>query len=312
MLLGRGFEPVHPTDINTIALPFSHFPVNSFAVQRTFWQSWGKLRAFDVFLANISNKEKFHLYTNQAGLDFIRLFISHKNCSGFSYLEEGLYSYFTAEKVNNELCPSGSSSVYYKILKHLNFCGRLAGTPKFFTKGYAAVYGLNNESFPEFENRIVLNTDFNLPGKYQKVAGHILAFDAHYEYGHISKAAFEQGIEKVFSYFRQQGINRIWVKYHPEQYANASCLANIRSILAKYKDNLTVDELPQNCCLEYMAADKSSNVNFYVFLSSVGLYAGLAGKKVFSFARFIGDQDQLYQKRIEKLPEVYSRYVEFL
>lgn len=311
-LLGRGFKPILSREINSVELPFTHHPVNSFAVKRKFWESWGKLSGFDAFVHKLTAGEQFHLYTNQTGIAFIQLFMSHSGCAGYSFLEEGVASYYTQSKINNEICPSGSATTFYKVLKYLNFFGRLSDFPQFFSEDYTAVYGISNESFSEFRNRVILDDVLVQGSLASDVEGYVLALDALYEYGSVSKEEFAQALREMFSYFKRKGIGSIRIKYHPEQYANPVFLAAIRSLIEKYRGDVRVTELDPDCILELVAANKANDVTFYVFLSSVGLYAGLCGRKVYSFAHFIGERCSNYKARIENLPPVYKKYVEFL
>ena len=313
LMLGRGFQPDHASsEIRESILPFSHHPVNSFAVERQFWKGWKKIIAFDNYVSNLTGEEHFHIYTNQTGLDFIRLFISHEKCQGFSYLEEGLYSYFPAEKVNLELCPSGDATAFYKLLKRLNFNGRLSSDPVFFSDEYKEAFGISEAVFPGFRNKITLENPFYNSEANNCLNGHIIALDALYEYGVVTKAVYEHAIKKMFLYFEARNIDQVWIKFHPEQYNIAAHLAEIREVVAKYKRGINVKELPQTCLLELIAGNSLGNVEFYVFLSSVGLYAGMCGKKAYSFANFIAEKDNDYSKRIELLPDVFKRHVEFI
>jgi hypothetical protein len=123
----RGFTPAEPADVGMVTVtPFTHYPHSSFPIIRRFWKSWTRLRRFDNFVHQLTRGESFHLYINQTGIDFIRLFMSHGNCRGYSLIEEGLYSYYTFDHVNSVLCPPiGKPSIFYKLLILLNYRGRL-------------------------------------------------------------------------------------------------------------------------------------------------------------------------------------------
>lgn len=123
-MYGRKFQPLAaPLGIEQVELPFTHHPINSFAVARKFWRGWNKLSDFDRFTQNLVGKNSFRLYTNQSGIDFIRLFISHRQCAGFSFLEEGMASYYSLKEMNTEVGPAGNSTVFFKALLLLNFRG---------------------------------------------------------------------------------------------------------------------------------------------------------------------------------------------
>ncbi len=135
---------------------------------------------------------------------------------------------------------------------------------------------------------------------------------ALFEYGKIDKSVYEQAISDMFSYFSLENINHVWIKFHPEQYANSDYLNWIRTIVSKYKRNTVVKELSEDSSLELIAGNKANDVKFYVFLSSVAIYAGLCGREVYSFANFVGKQDDNYKCRINSLPGIFLKYVKFL
>ncbi|MDX5423040.1 MAG: hypothetical protein LPK14_12355 [Hymenobacteraceae bacterium] len=223
-----------------------------------------------------------------------------------------MYSYYIAEKVNTEICPGGSATYFYKLLQYLNFKGRLSQQPFFFAEGYQAAYGVSDDSFPGFRNRTVLGNPFQNDDPAHSIDGHILVLDALLEYGAVTKDAYEAAISKMFSFFEECEVKRIWVKFHPEQYAHNAFLLNIRTIIAKNRGRVEVNELPPHSLLERVAGNKDCTAKFYVFLSSVGLYAALCGRAVYSFANFVGDMDRGYQSRIDSLPAVFKKRVKFL
>ncbi|WP_299825415.1 polysialyltransferase family glycosyltransferase [uncultured Pontibacter sp.] len=313
LLLGRGFKQLYKfSEIKQSIVPFSHHLFDSFAVEKQLWNGWRKLRAFDDYVAQITNSDSFHLYTNQSGTSFIQLFISHRKCSGFSFLEEGMASFYPISKINNEICPAGYATSFYKLLKHLNYFGRLSQNPYFYDEGYDKVYGISEAAFPEFRNKIILDNPFYNSEASNCINGHLIALDALYEYGIVEKAVYVQAIEKMFLYFQKRKVDQIYIKYHPEQYNNATHLQEIRNVVTRYKRGIKVIELSSTCSLELIAGNNLADINFYVFLSSVGLYAGMCGKKANSFATYIGEKDIQFKEKIESLPSVFSKYVKFL
>lgn len=314
LMYGRKFRPLHPpVDMQQVDLPFTHHPVNSFAVKRKFWKGWKKLWMFDLFVKEITSENAFRLYTNQSGIDFIRLFISHKKCKGFSFLEEGLYSYYPINEVNSSLCPAGLSTVAYKILLYLNYKGRLSGEMLFFNHEYEAVYGLQASSFPGFSNQQILANPFLNEGESAGIEGTIFVLDALFEYGKVGRDAYEQGLKSAFDYFKAEGITHVWLKLHPEHCNDLAQQQNIKSMIAEYGKELRIDVLSDEVCLERLAGDRlAEKLNFYIFLSSVGMYASLCNRNAFSFSRFIVERDEQYKQRVQRLPDAFKEKVKFL
>lgn len=314
LMYGRKFKPLHPpVDMQQVDLPFTHHPVNSFAVERKFWKGWKKLSRFDAFVKELTRGDSFKLYTNQTGIDFIRLFISHKKCKGFNFLEEGLYSYYPLDEVNSFLCPAGFSTVAYKVLLYLNYRGRLSGERLFFNFGYEAVYGLQTSSFPGFSNRKILSNPFINEGESAGIEGAMLVLDALFEYGKVSRDVYEQGLKSAFDYFKAEGITHVWLKLHPEHYNTTTQHRNIRNLIAEFGKDVRIDVLPAEVCLERLAGDRQAEkLSFYVFLSSVGMYAALSNRNAFSFALLIAERDEQYKQRVQNLPNAFKEKVKFL
>lgn len=313
LMYGRKFKPLHSlADIQQVDLPFTHHPVNSFAVDRMFWRGWGKLNKFDSFVKKLAKEDKFHLYTNQTGMDFIRLFISHKQCKGYSFLEEGVASYFKLAQVNSEIHPSGSSTVFFRILLKLNFRGRLSPEKWFYNSVYDFVYGLSEDSFPGFERKVILTLPFynsNLMPDY----GHILVLDADPEYGFTSISSVLKALEEGLLYLIGTSVKKLWVKYHPEQASSCKAKQPYEQVFEKYSGKLKIEEVPQHVSLEFVAGNaNNSKTVFYVFLSSSGLYAGLCGREVYSFASYMYRFDPQYEQRVQRLPDAFKENVKFL
>lgn len=313
LMYGRKFVPLDPpAAIQHVDLPFSHHPINSFAVERVYWKGWKKLRKFDVFVQELTNGDKFKLYTNQTGIDFIRLFISHRQCRGFSFLEEGVASYYTLKKINTEICPSGSSTGFFKLLLLLNFRGRLSLEKCFYDSGYEHAYALSDASFPGFERKVKLPFPFhnNLP---MPEYGYILVLDATAEYGVTSVESALHALEETLQFLIKKGISMLWVKYHPDQANSEKVKKLYEHVFQRHSEFLIIEEVSQHVSLEFLAGNvNNSTTVFYIFLSSVGLYAGLCGREVYSFASYIAKHDEQYKQRVLRLPDAFKEKVKFL
>lgn len=314
-LYGRKFRPEQTElAVSEYDVPFTHYPINSFAVERKFWKSWAKLRKFDAFVEQVTQGSWFKFYTNQTSIDFIRLFLKHKRCKGFSILEEGLYSYHTLHEINSELCPPvGKPSFFFRLLHYVNFWGRLELQKLYLDTRYNNVFGITEAAFPEFERKVVLPFPFKQVKEEGIEEMAVLVFDSFLEYGTVAFDVFDNALEKAFSYFEKKGVKKVWVKYHPEQYATALNMKKARDLIDCHKSKVKVQELPKSISLERMASDSSiPKLTFYIFLSSAGLYAALCGRTTRSFAKFIADQDHAYRKRLETTPKVFKDLIQLI
>ncbi|WP_377482949.1 hypothetical protein [Pontibacter toksunensis] len=240
------------------------------------------------------------------------MFISHKNCKGFSLLEEGIASYYTLDKVNTEICPSGNSTDFFKILLFLNYRGRLTPQKWFYDTGYEHVYGMSEASFPGFERKVRLPFPFynNLP---MPGFGHILVLDATAEYGVTTLKSTLSALAEALQYVAKRGVGKLWVKYHPDQANSVDTRKRYEQVFKEHSQFLKVEEVPQHVSLEFVAGNtNNTGTVFYVFLSSVGLYAGLCGRKVYSFASCMYRFDLQYEQRVQRLPDVFKENVKFL
>ncbi|TPE44708.1 hypothetical protein [Pontibacter mangrovi] len=312
-MYGRKFVPESDSlGIKHITVPYVQQPVNSFAVEKRFWKGWAKLHGFNKLIEQLIGKSEYHVYTHQTGMDFIRMFMSHKQCSGFSLIEEGVVSYLTLDKVNKELRPVGKATWRYEALKWVNYWGRLSFTIRFFDPGYAHAFGLSPSSFPGFPRKKLLplaieNAADELPYK------HVLVLDASVENKLTTAESMQMALKKTLDWLEKNGVRELWVKYHPEQVEKPASSVLYKDIFASYESRITIREIPQQVCLELLAGSQElKELTFYVFVSSVGIYAAMCGRKVYSFANFIAEADENYHKIIGNLPGLFSESVTFV
>lgn len=312
-MYGRRFEANSPNpSIKSITIPYTQQPVNSFAVDKRFWKGWGKLRDFNKLIEQLIGKSTYHVYTHQTSMDFIRMFMSHKQCTGFSLIEEGVVSYLTLDKVNNELRPVGKATWRYEALKWINYWGQLSFPIRFFAPDYTHAYGLSSYSFPGFARKEVLpmavdNVAEELPYK------HILVLDASAENKLTSTESMQAALTQAMEWLVKEGVDELWVKYHPEQLAKPQSYNTYKDVFASFENRIHVRELPQQVCLELLAGNQElKGLTFYVFVSSVGIYAAMCGRKVYSFANFILQTDENYSKTMKNLPELFNESVTFV
>ena len=312
-IYGRKFWPLAaPVDIEQVNLPFTHHPTNSFALARKFWRGWRKLAAFDQFVQSLAGEGCFKLYTNQTGIDFIRLFISHRRCAGFSFLEEGMASFYSLWQMNTEVGPAGSSTIFFKTLLLLNFRGRLSPGKWFYDSSYDHAYGVSEASFPDFQRKVLLPFPFYNDSP-MPAYNRILVLDATAEYGVTSVKAMLAALEEALQYLAKRGSGKLWVKYHPDQANFDGVKRQYEQVFARYAGRLTIEEMPQYICLELVAGNAyNTQTAFYVFLSSVGIYAAQCGREVHSFASYIARLDEQYAQRVQRLPAVFREKVKFL
>ncbi|GAA4433040.1 hypothetical protein GCM10023188_22020 [Pontibacter saemangeumensis] len=142
---------------------------------------------------------------------------------------------------------------------------------------------------------------------------HILVLDATAEYGVTSVKNMLCALEKGLQQLVERGVEKLWVKYHPDQANFVEVKRLYKEVFDRCSELLSIQELPQHISLEFVAGNElNSQTVFYIFLSSVGIYAAQCGREVYSFASFVSALDQEYAQRVQRLPDAFREKVKFL
>jgi len=250
--------------------------------------------------------ETFHCYTPHTYFDFAHFIVSHPQCLGFSYIEEGLTSYYQLSEVDDAYEP-WQFVRRVKFLRRLLFGKRLVPEIAFFREGYAKAYGFCDTSFPEWERKITIGIDQLFPKLESAPCEHppLLVFDALVEWKRTSLSSFCRALKKFLDACVQDGITELQYKLHPGQDEQGSVLV-IREMMQAYK-NIKVTELPASVCLEDLF--ESFRLKVFVFNSASGLYAALAGQCVYSLNPFVMCEDPTYGTTVDSLPSIYTSLV---
>ncbi len=183
-----------------------------------FFKHFSLVERIDFLVNNITNNQKYVAYV--ATLTYSsKTLITHKNCSNFNFIEEGLADYYKEETLSN-INPVYSKDSWrsqilkqtkrtltevYWVLRGYNF--KLLGLPFSYACYHAfnnvSFYGLTEESFPlvhknkviiPFEkhsfNQLQLNIDIDLTNKF------IWIGDAGVVQHGYNKDVYLEGIEK--------------------------------------------------------------------------------------------------------------------
>jgi hypothetical protein len=137
--------------------------------------------------------------------------------------------------------------------------------------------------------------------------------DSFLDYDVIGWNMFENALQKAFSYFHNNNIKKLHIKLHPKQHDDAVQLSRSRALIQKFRGDIVVAELEQEQSLELLAADATAgDFDFYVFFSSAALYAALCGRKAYSFAPFLAEEDPEFKNRLDTVPQVFKDLVCFI
>ena len=306
LLISRNFLPPDGT-YQAIPMPFSHYPIDSFAVQIAFWKSWNKVRAFDQWLETITQQQPFTLYAAHAYSSIFHLMVTHPMCQGYYYIEEGLVAYrppadWDIQKPFNPL---------RSVLYYLNFGQRNRPNRSFFTTQlgrYLGAFGVSQHSFPTLPNLQAVGLPFpkiESGEKYQCVIVHDNIYDHH----GLTPSTYLRWIEVIVNDALKRGFNSIHQKFHPAQ-EQASLQAIEAFMQQKVAGKASLHTLGASDSIEQISL--SQHPVIYVCISSVGLYAHLAGSEVVSIYKICCQDQPIFKSFGHLLPSFYLENVTYL
>lgn len=301
-LTTRGFSPPPDDKRDFPLVPFDFDLVPRGRKQRpTMWQGWRTLATIDRRLKQLTGGRRFHLYTPQTMEHIAQVLKNSSACSGFSFIEEGLYSYCTREQIERSHPPRRP-----RRWERLAYRNRIRAS-RFFDTGNTAAYGLHREVFPDLQGRVVL--DGVLPRVDRKLASgvaHVLVFDSLAVYRRIRLESLLAALQRLLVQLREQGIGILHYKLHPAQVGTDEQQAVEK--LLRSAAGLKVQRLADVLSLEGLARAQPG-IRWYVSLSSVGLYAALFGGVVYSYAPWIAAVEPEFQGYIDQAPPVFATHV---
>lgn len=262
------------------------------------------IRLADTEIALAAQGDSFHAYIPHSYYQPIHLVISHKLCKGFSYIEEGVTSYFGFREIDKAYPPNvfrKRSRAFTRLL----YRHRFPAIYTFFHEGYSAAYGFSDDSFPRWKRRVTLGPPdyLKFDGPLLKNTPPVLVFDALVERGMISASALALGLMDYLHWLSRQGVPKLRYKLHPGQRMEDS-IRVINEVLSAGYHGLEIIELPRELSLESLFSKEDCEV--HVFNSAAGIYARIAGRAVFTVNSFVTPYDENYQRSIKLLPIFYK------
>lgn len=297
-LTHRGFH-VPISGFKTYVFPYQWSP-EPFPFQVNFFNSWKRLEAFDQFINEITEKSLFSIYLPHTEFRVLKILISHPFCQDFSYIEEGLAAYFPLNVLNPK---QGKRRIH--LIDRIFYKNRIKDK-LFMNSGYKAAYGLYPESFPAFEDRVILDK-IHTPGVAMLASlfekdyslyenAHIIVLDAISEHGVVGRQEHMVAIKRLIQILREKNVKKLFIKYHPAQVGTQEYYS-IQKILSHWPEAEEVVEIPQDVYLE-IVAKKCRSVCFYINVSSIGFYAYKEGQRVVSWANLILQVNKKYSETI--------------
>jgi len=307
-LTARGFSPppAEPGSPRYRLVPFEFTLVPRRRKDRpSMLQGWRTLAAIDRLLSEAGAGRGFHFYTPQTMEHIAQVLKNSPACNGFSFIEEGLYSYCTREEMDARHTPRQP-----RLWERLAYRNRIRAS-HFFDPGHAQAYGVHEAVFPGMAGRVVLDDAFPPladPGMAEGVSD-VLVFDSLAVYRHIRLDSLLAALRRLLAGLNEEGIRCLHYKFHPAQVGTAEQTAIEDALNGA---GFPVRRLPDEVSLEGLALarpDDQAAIRWFVSLSSVGLYAALFGCPVYSFAPWIAEVEPEFQRIIDQTPTVFGRYV---
>lgn len=263
-------------------------------------------QAADYEIQELARGELFHAYVPHSYYPPIQWALSHPLCNGYSYIEEGVTSYFSFEEFERAY-PSRRPPRKAALAARLLYGSRLPSVYRFFQLDYRNVYGFTDVSFPSWDRKIVLGlNEITGPSRpKEKNVSPILVFDAMVESGMLKPEALEKGLIDFFKDLDRNGLKSIRYKYHPGQ--RESSKGAISRAIDKFSDAIEFENLPRETSLEDIFSSQECEV--FVFNSASGIYASLVGTKVYSINSYVSRHDNSYKEQVALLPDSYSKIV---
>lgn len=288
-------------------------PDEYFLIYKNPFRGWRHLNRIRRFIDDFSPGE-FVCYFPHTYSEFSNLIVSHPRCRGYSLMEEGLWSYFPVDRMN-DVVPPAILGWKQRLLSRVFYLGRFKD--RFFCKDdYLSVYCTSEKAFPGFDRKIVVDLAF--PGTGDERTHHpsavrkVIVLDSVVETRVVAEhdfmVGFDQLLEKMTERLGEGEV--VYLKRHPYQYVKPDFSDRLISWLKKKIPAHEVRELAGDVSLEKMAL--AGGVEFYLNVSSVSIYASRLGSKVYSYARSIGRSSPDFMRRLEQLPQVFHESVEFI
>lgn len=267
---------------------------------------------FDKKINNITKNKSYYTYIPQTTIGFVELLITHKNCAGFYYVEEGHSSYESLSNINSMHYNTKTIPI---IIKRLGWLNRIKNNNFFEIEKCKALYCTSKIAFPGARKKIVLDEIFkkqknifetNTEKKFYCAFDAISVYNNDLQSAHI--IAFLIAIKK---YIKNNNITKIIIKYHPEQLINNEYTLFEKIINKELNGIIEIDSFPPNCSLELQLMEEN-NADILILSSSIGMYAQRMGHTVYTFFNIFKElvpdylQNSEYFKSIENISKKFN------
>lgn len=307
-LLQRNFQP-SDNEIQSFSNPFDTSP-QSIKSHVNIFKSLKTRRSFNRYLKEITRGQYFYAYVPGTHINSIQLIINHKKCKAFSIFEEGTWSYINYHHFSN---------VYRgkKVPKfdRLGYLGQIKNY-KFIDDRYEYIYGIDEHSFPGYERRVILddlfhNLQYSVKDEYDYLNNaSIIVLDGLSQYNEISQGVHVFMVLKILRYIQHHNIDNIYYKFHPAQ-LNTEEEKLFNRIFDEFSYGNSIKRMDDDVSLEKVIMAKQ-NLQFFMCMSSVGLYAIKYGHRVLSTMKIAEELDDKLKGNVKYYPDFFKEELEYI
>jgi hypothetical protein len=271
-------------------------------------------KAYDKYLNEIAKGEQFEAYIDLAHY-YQKLLITHRNCTRFHFIEEGMASYVSPTKLEELTRIESSTSFRFRdnrekfrailrVLRGYNL--KLLALPYFanaftFLEG-SKYYGFSPAIYPGVlvENKVVLKAQSIHFSKQQKINNFkltnalLLIEESYFKNRVIQEKELAYCLNTTMAILKKSISNkRVFLKLLPGQSEHAS-------IYVKYliMNQIEYQVLPNNIILEELLVE-SENCKVIGTVSSLLFYATVFGHEAFSNYALISEKPKLIFDELE-------------
>ena len=293
----RGIE-FYP-DYQTHVFPFSHYPVESFPLQKSFFPSKATLHSLDDFINKITERQSFVAYLPQLNERMLELIVSHPKCSKYNLIEEGKLSF---TELQHRKIQKYSKKEYFWLV--LNYGRRLSRTRTYLPDTYHRAFKFSDAAFPNYPRVEQVNLQYSC----DRLDYHnVLVLEPLVEAGIFKIENYLIGLEKLIKILKRKNIETLHYKFHPEQQLNTSKSQILK--LFKAITDLSLVALESDISLEEIAIN--SPVDFYSISSSMLYYAKSLGSSSYSFLNLIPPSQEL-TRYFEIQPQAFKENISYI
>lgn len=297
----RGYPP--PAD----GYQWVDFPERRWVLTWRLGQWFAQKRELAQFIDRVAGGRDFAWYLPHTAVSYFHAFIGHPLCRGFHLIEEGMGAYFTAEAIGPVLRQLVSSRPGWRGWV-LRLWVRLR-PPVFADPRYLTAWGCTDDAFPGYPRRRKVEIAGVLPAAAESIET-VVVFDGALETHIATPEAFFRCVQDLVEQLSRDGRSTVFYKLHPVQYRDTRYTPRLRQLLDANTHGVRFVELAPDFCLEALAA--AGQACFYVFLSSVAIYAAEGGCRVYSMSDRLAALDPTYRAAAKDLPEPVRKRMVFL